>query len=143
MMEGFLVKLTRRLNHDDRASRSGTIPDQGYSVAPMGFDILKASDFEAGIWRGAPVAGLRPSRADRSLTAKRPKPLMTTSSPRFAASMIAAKIELMTSFAFALERSLASAMASTSSVVFKCLSFNKVGHCFADAQAATRGAQPL
>ena len=30
----------------------------------MGLDILKASDFEAGILSGAPVAGLRPSRAD-------------------------------------------------------------------------------
>jgi hypothetical protein len=38
-----------------------------------------------------------------------------------------------------LERSLASAMASTSSVVFKCSSFNKVGHCFADARAMSRG----
>jgi hypothetical protein len=47
--------------------------------------------------------------------------------------------------AFALERSLASAMASTSSVVFKCSSFNKGGHGFGDArrEARTQGAQPL
>ena len=97
---------------------------QAYSVAPTGFDILKPSDFEAGIFSGAPVAGLRPSRAGRSLTEKRPNPAMATSSPRLAASMIAAKMELTTSFALALEMSLASATASTSSVVFNGLSFN-------------------
>jgi hypothetical protein len=39
-----------------------------YSVAPTGFDILKPSDFEAGIFSASPVLGLRPSRAGRSLT---------------------------------------------------------------------------
>ena len=85
-----------------------------YSVAPTGFDILKPSDFEAGIFSGAPVDGLRPSRAGRSLTEKRPNPAMETSSPRLAASIIDVKMELTTCLALAFERSLASAMASMS-----------------------------
>ena len=78
-----------------------------------------AIDFEAGSFSRAPVAGLRPSRAGRSMTEKQPNPLMATCSPRLAASMIVAKTELTTSFALALEMSSASATASASSVAIQ------------------------
>ena len=115
------AKLAARMAIDDpkkRPSCSIARRCRAYSVAPTDFDILKPSDFEAGMFSASPVLGLRPSRAGRSLTENRPNPAMATSSPRLAASMIAARIEVTTSFALALEMSLASATASTSSVVF-------------------------
>jgi hypothetical protein len=101
--------------------RSGSFSQ---SAAPTGFDILNPSDFDAGMFNVSPVLGLRPSRAGRALTEKRPKPLIATSSPAFAASMIEAKTEVTISFALAFEMSLASATTSASSVVFNGLSFD-------------------
>jgi hypothetical protein len=49
----------------------------------------KVSFFDAAIAMVSPVAGLRPWRAARSLTLKRPKPARTTSSPALAAAVMA------------------------------------------------------
>jgi hypothetical protein len=97
-------------------------------------DILNPSDFEAGIFMASPALGLRPSQAGRSLTENLPDPPIAVSSPFLAALTTIEKTDETISFALALGRSLASATASASSVVFNGYSF---GYFQKDCEAAS------
>ena len=79
---------------------------------------LKAGALEAGILISAPVAGLRPIWAARTLASKVPKPTSCTLSPAFKAFSVAATKAVNAASQSFLERLLISAMAAINSVLF-------------------------
>lgn len=87
----------------------------------------KVSFLEAGIAIVSPVAGLRPERAARSATLKRPKPARFTSSPALVAPVMVANTLSMTFRMWSLETPCSAAMRSTSSLVFNFFPFLQEG----------------
>ena len=88
--------------------------DGAFRLAPA----LKAGALEAATWMVAPVWGLRPMRAARSLTSKVPKPGSVTLSPRCRVLVMAQSTASTDEPAAALFEPVASATASTNSLLF-------------------------
>src|SRR5690606_27731646 len=79
---------------------------------------LNPGILEAAIWISAPVCGLRPVRAARSLTENVPKPTSTTDSPFFNAPVMLSTTASSARPAAAFGMSADAAIASISSVLF-------------------------
>jgi hypothetical protein len=91
---------------------------QEFTASFSALPALKDGTLAAAIWIGAPVCGLRPVRAGRSLTLNEPNPTSDTELPDFSDAAIASVMASIARAAAAFGKSAVTATASINSDLF-------------------------